>query len=66
MNLKESLGDIEHYQPENKTRKNLPKMRDIFLDDHCSALIKVTEDNQDILFAHNTWTDYEVLTRIWK
>lgn len=34
--------------------------------DHCSALIKVLEDNSDIFIAQNAWYHYESMTRIWK
>jgi hypothetical protein len=27
--------------------------------DHCSVLIKVTDNKEDVLFAHNTWDDFQ-------
>mmetsp|Transcript_41880 Transcript_41880/g.66527 ORF Transcript_41880/g.66527 Transcript_41880/m.66527 type:complete len:658 (+) Transcript_41880:72-2045(+) len=33
---------------------------------HCSALIRVTQDNQDLFMGHTTWDDYSKMTRIFK
>jgi hypothetical protein len=27
--------------------------------DHCSALIKILENNKDVVFGHNTWDDFQ-------
>merc|ERR1719375_475436 len=32
----------------------------------CSALIRVTGENKDLLVGHTTWDDYSKMTRIWK
>jgi hypothetical protein len=32
----------------------------------CSALIRVTPENKDLLVGHTTWDDYSKMTRIWK
>lgn len=34
--------------------------------DHCSALIRVTPDNNDAYFTHTTWSGYESMLRIMK
>jgi len=33
---------------------------------HCSALVRVTADNKDLLMGHTTWNDYSTMTRIFK
>jgi hypothetical protein len=33
---------------------------------HCSALIKLTTDNQDLFIGHTTWDDYSKMTRVFK
>jgi len=33
---------------------------------HCSALVKVTEENKDLMMGHTTWNDYSTMTRIFK
>merc|ERR1719440_482048 len=33
---------------------------------HCSALIKLTEGNKDIMVGHTTWDDYSRMTRVFK
>jgi len=35
-------------------------------DGHCSAFVRVTEGNADMLVGHSTWTDYSEMTRIFK
>jgi hypothetical protein len=32
----------------------------------CSALIRVTPENKDLIVGHTTWDDYSKMTRIWK
>lgn len=33
---------------------------------HCSALIKLTDNNQDLFVSHNTWSTFESMLRIYK
>lgn len=33
---------------------------------HCSALVRVTPDTEDVLAGHTTWNDYGRMTRIFK
>merc|ERR1719478_679683 len=33
---------------------------------HCSAFVRVTEGNADLLVGHTTWDDYSDMTRIFK
>lgn len=35
-------------------------------DGHCSAFVRVSEGNQDLLMGHSTWDDYSKMTRIFK
>jgi len=32
----------------------------------CTAVVKLTEDNSDILMAHNSWEDYVEMLRVYK
>ena len=63
--------DIIEYLDENK-RVNVEKMdteeikRFILLNSHCSALIKLADDFNDIWFGHNTWFTYTSMIRIFK
>ena len=34
--------------------------------DHCTVLIKLLDDNSDIVLAHNTWSNYYTMLRIFK
>jgi hypothetical protein len=40
--------------------------RDIELQGHCSALVKVAADLSDVFFAHSTWDSFTAMTRIYK
>jgi len=33
---------------------------------HCSALVRVTPNNKDLLAGHTTWSDYSKMTRVYK
>lgn len=61
MNYVASLGDFAKYKQkaENVNKKFLEK-------DHCSAFIKVTENNTDLLVAHTTFSGFHTMSRIWK
>jgi len=51
------LGDI------NNTVRRIPMTQ---FDLHCSSLVKLTENNQNLFVGHNTWTDFFWLLRVWK
>lgn len=34
--------------------------------DHCTAIIKITDDYQDILIGHSTWDTYANMNRVFK
>ncbi|PRP75486.1 hypothetical protein PROFUN_10664 [Planoprotostelium fungivorum] len=51
------LGDI------NNTVSRKPLTAD---DLHCSSLVKLTDDNQQLLVGHDTWTSYWWMLRVWK
>jgi hypothetical protein len=40
--------------------------RDLELQGHCSALVKVAADLSDVFFAHSTWDSFTAMTRIYK
>ena len=50
-----SAADVDTFW-ENKLAK----------DGRCSALVKVTEENSDILCGHTTWDDYSKMIRLFK
>eukprot|EP00929_Paragymnodinium_shiwhaense_P001857 TRINITY_DN102069_c0_g1_i1.p1 TRINITY_DN102069_c0_g1~~TRINITY_DN102069_c0_g1_i1.p1 ORF type:complete len:622 (+),score=159.61 TRINITY_DN102069_c0_g1_i1:130-1995(+) len=33
---------------------------------HCSAIVKLTPDGQELFVGHNTWWEYFVMLRVWK
>lgn len=35
-------------------------------DGHCSAIVKVTDGNKDLLVSHNTMSTYQTMNRILK
>lgn len=63
--------DIAKYLLKN-IRPNFEKMtkeeieRFSVLDTHCSALVKLSKDFNDIWFGHNTWNYYILMIRIFK
>lgn len=61
MNHQQSLGDFAKYKSKSE------KINKKFLEnDHCSAFIKVTENNDDLLVAHTSFSGFHTMTRIWK
>lgn len=44
-------------------RKTLSKVRGF---GSCSALVKLFDKNEDIAISHVTWTDYNMMLRIFK
>jgi len=38
----------------------------IAVDGHCSAMVRLTEGNADLMIGHTTWDDYSRMTRIFK
>ncbi|XP_040069470.1 putative phospholipase B-like 2 isoform X1 [Ixodes scapularis] len=60
LNIEGDLLDLE------KVLKRVPDEYSMDQTPACSALIKVLADNDDILFAHNTWFGYRKMLRIEK
>lgn len=61
--------DIRAYvEPEHRPDilKNRTKREDDADYDHCTVLIKATNDFSDIILAHNTWSNYYTMLRIFK
>lgn len=57
-------GDLEDLEQALKKPQHLRKP--MFSRESCSALVKPTSDNKDILFAHVTWSTYQTMLRIQK
>lgn len=60
MNFNWDLGDLWSVN-KNESNQNL-----LGTNDHCSALIKLLDNNSDLFVSHNTWTGYETMRRIAK
>ena len=71
LTLNVEYEDIKNY----KNKKNRPKFKEmtikeinsyVFNHSHCSAIIKLHENFDDIWVAHNTWDKYSSLLRLIK
>lgn len=61
INYQQNIGDIVKYKTKSE------KINKKFLEsDHCSAFIKVTANNTDLLMAHTSFSLFNTMTRIWK
>ena len=62
LNLDGDMEDLEAvYGDEPMTQDSLA-----FKASHCSALIKLIDNNKDILMAQDTWSTFNSMTRIMK
>ena len=75
LNMGDEMGDFAGFKPGEgfvgKGARPLPKMGDVkeFEADRagrCSALIKLTTGNADLMIAQETWTSLESMLRIYK
>ena len=64
------FSDILDYYENDKNSHNFMKARDIhnyiIRSSHCSAIIKLAEDFNDIWVGHNTWNNYNNMIKIFK
>ena len=70
-NVMNSFGDIfdidAKYNRPNFDEMTKEEIYDYFLfNNHCSALFKIKDDLSDIFFGHNSWFNYNMMTRIFK
>ena len=70
-NVMNSFGDIfdinSKYKRPNFEKMTKEEIYDYFLfNNHCSALFKLKDDLSDIFFGHNSWWNYNMMTRIFK
>jgi hypothetical protein len=64
--LKEALRQAEGLNSTEDPLDDRHRERRVAETGHCSALIKVTEGNKDLMIGHTTWDDYSRMTRIYK
>jgi len=62
------LGNIEqHFQPLNYSNLSDKEFDDLIdRSDHCSVLLKLLPDYDELYFGHTTWTQYRWMLRIYK
>uniref|UniRef100_A0A914S438 Phospholipase B-like n=1 Tax=Parascaris equorum TaxID=6256 RepID=A0A914S438_PAREQ len=63
-NMLQLAGDVEDLEAKFKRPPHL--ISRAFGSGHCSALIKLLDSNEDLLFSHVTWTSYSRMLKMQK
>lgn len=72
LNAQGDIGDIESTVTPREQRLNLRKQPLSKLlewraeNEHCSAMIRLTEGNQELMMGHTTWGHYSTMLRVFK
>lgn len=62
----EDIGDLQEVFSADLSERMPLSHRHIIGSGHCSALIKVLPNNNDLYTSHDTWSDYHGMLRIYK
>lgn len=60
--IEEDLRDAFGYQEKGSSWAS----HRVLGDGHCSALIKILPNNEDLYTTHDTWSDYHTMLRVFK
>ncbi|KAL7642454.1 UNVERIFIED_CONTAM: hypothetical protein RMT77_007015 [Armadillidium vulgare] len=69
MNMSGDLEDLDNVlnpEKQNLTFDEWLNNKDSFSDGHCSALIKVLPNNEDLYVSHVTWNSFQSMLRVQK
>jgi hypothetical protein len=64
LNLGGDLEDLGNYESQTATRPDVASP--VLGRGRCSAIIRLTDDNQDVFVSQETWTSLNTMLRVWK